>query len=237
MRAEDFNRAIGDAGSAPPHIRFGIYRNNVSAALVNALRVRYPMLHRLLGDAAFFGATREYIIGHKPVSAVLIDYGADLPDYLAGRDAEPRLIDLARLENAWWQAYHEAEAEPLDARAFAAIDPDSLDRIRFGFHPSVKLLQLSTPAASLWQALQHEGERPFEIAHATAPQAVLIARPDAEVSVLLIDEASAGFLSLLFKGATLGEAFAAHPDIDITVQLQRLIGTRICTGFHEAQDS
>ena len=37
MRAEDFNRAIGDAGRAPPHLRFGVYRNNVTAALVTAL--------------------------------------------------------------------------------------------------------------------------------------------------------------------------------------------------------
>lgn len=237
MRAEDFNRAIGDAGSAPPHRRFGVYRNNVTAALVTALRVRFPMLHRLLGESAFFSITSEYISNHKPGSPVLIDYGANFPDHLAAINAESRIIDLARLENGWWQAYHAEESEPLDAQAFAALDPDSLDQIGFRFHPSVQVLHLSTEAASLWQALQVGVEKAHELAKAVAPQFVLVARPDADVSLLVIDEPSAGFLSLLIGGATLGEAFAAHPGIDITRQLQRLIGTRICTAFHEGSAS
>ena len=41
----------------------------------------------------------------------------------------PYLADVARIERAWTEAYHAAEAHPLDPAAFAALAPEELPAI------------------------------------------------------------------------------------------------------------
>ena len=54
----EFAAAIGDWSLVPADPRFRIYRNNVTSALINALRVRYPVTERLLGREAFAAMRR-----------------------------------------------------------------------------------------------------------------------------------------------------------------------------------
>ena len=50
----------------------------------------------------------------------------------------PYLADVARLEAARTRAYHADDAAPLDAAAFAALDPGAADALRLTLHPSPK---------------------------------------------------------------------------------------------------
>jgi hypothetical protein len=216
-----FARALGDpARPAPPQTlgregrpdarRFAVYRNNVAVGLIGAIEARYPVARRLVGDAFFRAMARAFVAQEKPRSPVLIHYGADFPDFVARFEparAIAYLPDVARLENAWVEAYHAAEAPALTIAALGEIDPGDYDGLRFSPHPAARLLRLSHPAASIWAAHQGAGEpRPPE---AWRAEDALIARPEADVLVRILPPGGYEFARALFAGATLAEAAEA----------------------------
>jgi hypothetical protein len=193
----------------PVERRFAVYRNNVAVALIGALEARYPVVRRLTGDDFFRAMAGAFVAAEKPRSPALMLYGAGFPDFIADfppAAAIPFLADVARLENAWVEAYHAAEAGALGVDALAAIAPDALEALRFRPHPAARLLAFSHPAASIWAGSQGSGEpRPPETWTA---EAALVARPDADVSVRVLPPGGFAFAATLFSGASLGEAAA-----------------------------
>jgi hypothetical protein len=218
---EAFARALADPARPPPietmgrerqadARRFAIYRNNVAVSLMAAIEARYPVTRRLVGDAFFRAMARAFVARAKPRSAIILDYGADFPDFIA--DFEPArdlayLTDVARVENAWVEAYHSAEAEPLTVAALAAVDPATFGDLRLAFHPAARLLRSNHPAASIWAGHQGEGD-------AKAPdnwrgEDILVTRPDADVRVRILPAGGYSFAQALQSGARLGEAHSA----------------------------
>ena len=66
----------------------------------------------------------------------------------------PALADVARLENAWVEAYHAEDAGVATVGELAALSPDCLPGTRIVFHPAARLLRFATPAASVWASAQ-----------------------------------------------------------------------------------
>jgi len=213
-----FARALGDpARPAPPQTwgregrpdarRFAVYRNNVAVGLIGAIEARYPVARRLVGEEFFRAMARAFIAEEKPRSPVLIHYGDNFPDFVAG--FEPArgiayLADVARLENAWVEAYHAAEAPALALAALAEIDPEDFGALRFSPHPAARLLRFAHPAASIWAAHQGEGE-PHPPEDWRAEEA-LVARPEADVRVRILPPGGFEFAEALLAGAALAEA-------------------------------
>jgi hypothetical protein len=189
--------------------RFAVYRNNVAVALIGALEARYPVVRRLVGDDFFRAMAGAYVAAEKPRAPTLIHYGDGFPDFVAGfppAGAVAYLADVARLENAWIEAYHAAEAAALSLDALAAIAPDGFEALRFRPHPAARLLSFAHPAASIWAASQGDGEpRPPEN---WAGEEALVTRPDADVFVRVLPPGGFAFATALFSGASLGEAAA-----------------------------
>ena len=233
MLERDFNDGL--LGDATPHLRFPIYRNNVSQALVGALRVRFPIVEQLVGPQFFSAMAGAYAAAHKPTSAVLIHYGASFAEYIAGYEAAatlPYLADVARFENAWWQAYHAFEAVPLEISALAAIAPEDLGGLKFAFHPSFHMLQNSNGAASIWQWHQIANNP----AHLEVPsqEFALVWRPHAEVAVRLIEADGFCFFEALKSGADLESAvlktLEQFPAFDLQPNLAALFQLELITG-------
>jgi hypothetical protein len=195
----------------PDARRFAVYRNNVAVGLIGALEARYPVSRRLAGEETFRVMARAFVRAHRPRSPVMIAYGGEFPDFIAGWDgAAPLLADVARLENAWIEAYHEEDAAAATVAELAALSPDCLPEARIAFHPAMRLLRFSTPAASLWAAAQAGGAP-------TAPNGpigedALIARPDCDVRVRVLPPLAYDFAMKLSEGATLAEAAEAMDD-------------------------
>jgi Putative DNA-binding domain len=225
MREEQFHAAIGNRRLAPPHIRFGVYRNNVASALINALRVRFPVTARLLGAQDFARQAGDFALANLPASPVLIGYGGDFAKTL---NAPVR--EVARLENLWWTAYHAAEAEGLAADALTQKSPEELADTRFTFHPSFGLMASPYNTGTVWQS----GRDGQPVALEAKPQHLLVARPDADVDVRVLPASSHDFIAALAAGRTLAEAFeqsaAAHPGFDLAHELAALLSHRIIIG-------
>lgn len=233
MLERDFNDGL--LGKVNPHLRFPIYRNNVSQALVGAFRVRFPVVEQLVGADFFRAMAGAYVAAHKPSSAVLIHYGASFSEYIAGFEAAatlPYLADVARFENSWWQAYHAFESVPLEISALAAIAPEDLGGLKFSFHPSFNMLQNSKGAASIWQ--WHQIANNPEHLEVPPQEFALVWRPHAEVEVRLIEADGFCFFEILKAGADLETAvlktLERFPTFDLQSNLAALFQLEIITG-------
>src|SRR6516164_2497967 len=123
----------------PSSRRFSVYRNNVIVGLTQTLKDAYPAVHRIVGSEFFHVLARAHVVGELPRSPMLFDYGAGLPDFIDRFEPAsvlPYLADVARIERAWTEAYHSAEASRLEAAAFASIETDQLPHIHLVVHPS-----------------------------------------------------------------------------------------------------
>jgi len=224
----------------PDARRFKVYRNNVAAGLIGSLEARFPVVRRLVGDDFFRGMAGAFVVRHKPASAVMIHYGADFPQFVAEfapAQELPYLPDVARLENAWVDAYHAAEAQPLRLADLATVPAESLGDLSFVFHPSVRLLRFTHPAASIWAAHQGKGE-PRTPGH-WGPEVVMILRPDADVQVRVLPESGFAFASALCVGAALAEAAAplAEANEDVGVHLVGLLEAGAIISIEAAPNS
>jgi len=198
---------------APDARRFSVYRNNVAVGLIGALEARYPVSRRIAGDDLFRAMARAFVQAAKPRSPVMIAYGVEFPDFLAACDGvEPCLPDVARLENAWVEAYHAEDAAAATVAELAALSPDRLPGARIAFHPAARLLRFATPAASVWASAQ-EGAEPGASERAGAEDA-LITRPDCDVRVRVLPPLGYDFALRLREGATLIEAALAMNDAE-----------------------
>lgn len=207
--------------------RFAVYRNNVHVGLTRALAQRFTVTERLVGTEFFAGMARAYVGGCKPASPLLMHYGDDFPDFIAGfapAATLPYLADLARLEAAWTRAYHAADAAPLTLQRLAGLAPNELAGVTLRPHPSATLLRSAHPVGAIWAAHQGATVTPVDSWDA---EAVLVARPDMAVSVHILPPRDGPFAERLFAGHTLGAAaeaaLAANPGFDFGTALVGLL--------------
>src|SRR5271166_2610237 len=195
--------------------RFAVYRNNVAVGLIGALEARYPVARRIVGPDVFRALARSFTYANKPRSPVMIAYGGDFPEFLAEADPEigrPYLADVARLENAWVEAYHSEDAAVAAIVDLAGLAPELLPGARIELHPAARLLRFATPAASIWAA--HQGDAEPAPPDRRQREDALVTRPGADVSVAVLPPGGYVFAARLQEGATLAEAAEAlsNPD-------------------------
>lgn len=197
---------LTSARGQPDRLRFAVYRNNVHVSLVEALVRAFPVVYRIVGDTFFRAMARAYVAVHKPEDAVLIRYGASFSDFIASftpAGSLAYLADVARLEYAWSEAYHAADADPIGLQSLAAVASEMLPDTRLIAHPATRLLASSHAIGSIWAAHQQERVPPVQTALA---QTVLVTRPEAEVKASILPAVDAPFITALLAGDTIGDA-------------------------------
>ncbi|PLX35948.1 MAG: DUF2063 domain-containing protein [Hyphomicrobiales bacterium] len=197
---------VGPDGQAAPK-RFGVYRNNVVVGLVEALMASYPTILKLVGEEFFRAAGALHVRQSPPTSPVLLHYGADFPAFLDGFEparAVPYLGDVARLERAWNEAYHAADASPLDPAALGGIAPDALANVRFTPHPAMRIVRSAFPIVSIYRANQCDSAD--DVSLPDGGEDALVTRGDLDVEIRALPAGGAVFIAALAQGASLAEA-------------------------------
>lgn len=224
-----------------PGLRFGVYRNNVIASLINALRTQFPATERITGEEYFAGCARAYIAQYPPRSKLLVEYGNSFGDFLAGFPpaAElPYLADVARVEAARTRAYHAADADPLDPQALPQIEPDRLCATVVSLHPSLQIVRSDYPAVTVWA--MNSGEMELGPVDMDLAEDAMILRPRDIVDVHRLPPGGADFVTALRLGLRLGEAadaaLAACPAFDPGANLSLAITSGLLTGASTSQE-
>ncbi|MDE1990338.1 MAG: putative DNA-binding domain-containing protein [Betaproteobacteria bacterium] len=217
-----------------------IYRNNWRHNLRQALAGAYPVLVQVVGEAFFRQLATRFMDEHPSASGNLHDYGDALPAFLQGfAPAQPLsyLPDLAALEWACHRAYFAPDEPPLDLQALARLPEqvaeggagvveDTLEHLRFEFHPACTLLASPWPVDAIWRAHQPGAPEDFRIDLKDGPCRVLVNRSEGEATVSALAEDEFRWLREIHAGATLGDATARtlehHPDFNPGILLPRL---------------
>jgi hypothetical protein len=208
--------------------RYNVYRNNVTVSLINALAATFPATQRITGTDFFRAMARFHVRATPPTSPLLFEYGHDFPDFIERYEyaqTMPWLADVARIERAWLDSYHAADAEPMIPQALASILPEQLADIVLTPHPATRVLHSRFPAVSIFAANRNGSPAsPLEV---NQPEDALVTRPELEVTVRHLPPGGATFLSRLVEGATLGAAAAAaiadHPQFDLSANIAGMI--------------
>ncbi len=215
--------------------RYAVYRNNVTVSLINALAAAFPATQRITGPDFFRAMARFHVRETPPASPLLFEYGRDFPDFIERYEyarSMPWLADVARIERAWLDAYHAADAAPLAPEALASIPPERLADTVFTPHPATRILRSCFPAVTIFAANRSEGA--VERIEATAPEDALITRPDIAVFVRHLPPGGAVFLSHLTSGLSFGASAAAalmeSPDFDLSASIAGMLAAGAFSG-------
>jgi hypothetical protein len=210
--------------------RLRVYRNNVFASLGAALQAVYPVTVRLVGEPFFRQLARAYIVRHPSTSGNLHAFGAMLPAFVRKHPSLAGLAylaDVAALEWAIHEVYHEADEQPLDAASLAAVPADVHARIRLHLQLASRFVASPFPVVAIWQANQADRD------DAVAPVSLddggvraLVARSgDFAVKFRILAAGEDAFLRMLAEGRPLARALAtalaADPAFDLAATLAR----------------
>ena len=220
-----------DGAGAPAGSRYGVYRNNVTHSLIEAMKVAFPVVRSLLGDQNFDTLMPLFVRAHPPRSPMLMHYGADFPAFLEAFEPLKHLGylgDVARLELALRRSYHAADADPFDP-AVLQQPPEALAALYITLAPATVIIRSRWPLFDLWQrATTTDAPAPRP-----AGQAIIITRPEFDPAVHLLPTGAATWLCALKTkpiGTAIKTATAAAPDFDFAACLTLSLQTHaFCT--------
>ncbi|KFB09118.1 putative DNA-binding domain-containing protein [Nitratireductor basaltis] len=221
-------RIVGPRGKAAEK-RFDVYRNNVSYSIASALLEIYPATARVIAEDNFRRLAAMYVERHPPRSPLLFEYGREMSTFLEGFEPLshlPYLADLARLERAWLDAYHAADAAPLDGETLASCKPEDLPGLRLTPHPAMRIVASPYAILDIFNANRGSDMTRRRINAANA-QTVLVTRPQLTVELAAISSGQAVFLESLSAGKNFAEAIqsaqASEPGFDLASAIALMI--------------
>lgn len=214
-----------------------IYRRNLFANLGGALAAAYPVVRRLVGDAFFREASRQYVLAHPSRSGDLGDYGDGFPEFLAAYPhaaALPYLPDVARLEWACHESHGAADAPPFEFDSLARVAAHDQPRIRFVLHPSARLVRSEHPIAAIWHANQPDRDGTPE--RLEGEEHVIAHRREGLVTVDAVEGSLWRLAAAFASGESLGSAGARCGD-RLADHLARLASGGLVVGFSLAPEA
>lgn len=207
--------------------RFNVYRNNFIVLNSEALADMYPVVQRLVGAPAFQQLARAYVREFPPLHRTLLLYGDRFADFLGALpelSGLPYLPDVARLEYAWTQSYHAADAAPLSRSELDRIEPEALSRLHLVPHPSLHCMQSEYPVLRIWQSNASPGDEET-VSLDEGGCRLLLLRPQLDVEIRSAGPGDFSLLVNLQQGKSLAAAYEAAvqaaPDFDLTDYLSR----------------
>ena len=217
--------------------RLQIYRNNLLQSLTDALAAVFPVLARLVGEAYFRQLARALMAAHPPRSGNLHGFGRELPALVAERPSAAELAylaDVAALEWAWHEVYHEAGCAPLRPEQLGEVPIEQQLDLGLQLVPACRLVASPFPVLRIWQAHQREVDNEFNISLDEGGVRLLVLRRALEIEFVLLAHAEDHWLRALGSGATLADATLAALACDPAFDLAATLGRHLALGSFAA---
>lgn len=218
-----------DGDANPTQKRYGVYRNNVTVSLIEAMQTAFPLVAQLIGTENSVRLSELYVRAHPPDSPLMMFYGTDFPTFL--ENFEPLahigyLADAARLDLSLRRAYHAADAAEFDPTQLQRLNPDALLDATFTLAPSTQIVPSKWPLYDIWLFNQSaDAPKPRGVS-----QDVLITRPRFDPAPHCLPAGAKAWLTQLAQGASFGaahaKALASAPDFDLTASLTLALGAQ-----------
>lgn len=213
--------------------RLQVYQNNYNLSLTSNLAAIYPVIEKLVGEQFFKYACNEFIKNYPSRHGNLHEYGAEFAEFLNSFDAASSLAylaDMARLEWAYHQVFHEATAPEFDIQALQQVDENQYPDIIFFLHPASRLLACRYPVTKIWQA--NQVDNPEQINLTQKDYFFLVGRRNNENIFQALNKLDFDFLSLVKSRQrlqTISEKIEAQ-DYGLVVDFNALLIKHVSTG-------
>lgn len=161
---------------------FASHANTVSHARLVALEETFPHARELLGEERFNQLSRTFLDSGHGSDASLGDIGGGFAAWLAGKNVGEALA-IVQFEWKWLESYRAAEALALTMQGLAQLDEERLLATVLDLHPAARRCDANAALAGILGLPQSEQ--------------VLLVRPDAEITILSLDETQNHAFSLL----------------------------------------
>jgi hypothetical protein len=203
--------------------RLEIYNRQYWFRVIGAVAEDFPALNTVLGEKIFDQLVLAYLRENPSTSFTLRNLGSKLPEWLeAHPEFAPRrhklLLDVARLEWAYVEAFDRAEVAPLIAEDFSSLSGES----ELFLQPHIQLLDLHYPVDELVLAVHRETTPGDMMSNASSERKqvkrtrlpkmerskvfLVVHRYENSVYYRRIDRENFLLLSALQRGVLLGEA-------------------------------
>jgi hypothetical protein len=211
---------------------FAVYRNTVMKGCVDALQANYPAVARLVGEEWFRAAASIYARAIPPAVPMLLEYGREFAEFLAGFEpaAElPYLAEVARLDRLWTEAHCALTQEALDPGAVAALAPDVLATTVLHPHAAARWAWFEhAPVYTIWSRNRAGAACDRDLDWRA--EGALLVRPHDAVQWLALDAAGCAFLDACAAGGTLAAAAQAALNVQGDADLTQLLSSLLAGG-------
>lgn len=192
-----------------PVAQLEIYRQQYWLRHTSALVEDFPGVGGIIGQRAWERLVEEYLDAHPPRTFSLRDLGANLADFIACSAGwlhpHDLVLDMARLEWAYVEAFDAAEVGPLTPEKLSAFDENAWDTARLVLSPSLRLLRVQYPVVLFRKRLCAKTGEAISFPEPD-PQRLVIHRSSLSIHANSLDEAPFALLEALGRGATIPEA-------------------------------
>ncbi len=205
-------------GKAPKQELLDIYRNNLYATLINALKITYPKIHHFLKEKNFKKFCQEFIKQNHSYSGNLDDYGENFAEFFAKTDAF--LSDLAKLEWLSHRSYLAKDVPPINIEELQKLPPEKLFDVRFKLHPSCFLISSNYNLLGKKKQINPLKRQNYFV----------IYRHDFEVKAEKISKDEFNFLSGIKENLSLYQIYEKY-EINIQAVLQKYLANSVLSDF------
>ncbi len=139
--------------------RIGIYSNAYRARLIEAMEDSYDAVHTLLGDEQFYELCHRYITAHPSKHYSIRWFGHRMAEFTRNTPPYcdyPYIAELADFQWKLMEAFDAPDRTVTKLEQMAAVPPDVWPLLTFGFHPSIRRLNIQWNVPEFWQAVDEE---------------------------------------------------------------------------------
>lgn len=189
-----------------PQERFDVYRQTIFENMINALKITYPGIWKLLGDECANSVAYAYTktAQNLPKTGCLDDFGGNFPEFLSTLEQLselPYLKDYADYEWLKHLAYMATDSKSISPEDLMSIPEDEIDHVTFHFCPSVYLFHSKYPLFDIHEIVQDVSAKTITLNQEEAYG--IISRKDNDIHTYWVAEDKWHFIKKLFEGATL----------------------------------
>jgi hypothetical protein len=224
--------------------RLNVYRINLREGFLDALRIGFPVIEKLVGPDYFRQLAFELQQAHPSRSGNLHPIGEPFAPFLRERFKGTQYEcfgDVAALEWAQQEAQIAPEAEAIGVEAFHDIAPEQHEGLTFEFHPACRFVPSAFPILHIWRANQAEMSSDERIDLSAGGENVFVLRTSECVELHALPRAQFTLFETLNRreplGAALDAAQAADPNFDLGAALRQLLGLRVLTAVHRPRSA
>ena len=198
---------------------FAVHRDTALGGLANALRLTFPTVDALVGEAFFDQMALAFVAEQPPRRASLSAYGQAFPRFVSRYPHAASLAylgDVARLDWAIAQALMAPDA---DRRRQIAIDAS----VQLSLPASLVVVGLQCPADRIRDGVEAQDDQALASIDLSAPRCLAVWRAGRTAVVLPLSPAAGLFLQALIAGDGVDAALqAASADTGPVAALQAI---------------